>query len=777
MSDNGNNFDVKLVEKALADATQLAASRNNEYVTVDHLALVVLEAEPVREAMKHLGVDLNEFAREYAPQFEKNMPVRSHSAGEPRGTSSLNKTIQQCMSNIAFSGRRIVTLLDVLVAIMQTENCYPAYYLNRHGLAVEKLKEYIKDNNDEALEGATGDDDAGESGGNRKNMTIETAKKILAKFCVNLNEEAYNGKIDPLIGRETDVYDIVKTTARRTKNNVVLIGEPGVGKTAIVEGLARLIVENKVPEVLQGSTIYSLDVPGLVAGAKFRGDMEERLKQVLTALEKVEKPILFIDEIHMIMGAGAAGKSESMDVANMMKPALARGTLRCIGSTTLEEYRKHFEKDKALVRRFQKQTVDEPSVEDAKRIIAGAKSVYETFHGITYTDEAIDLAVELTARYVTDRFLPDKAFDVIDAAGATQRVSEPDTRQVVITGELIELEVAKIAKIPARTVQESEAEKLQHLEGDLRKAVYGQEEAIVTVSDAVIMSRAGLREPNKPSGSFLFKGPTGVGKTEVAKRLAETLGVPLVRYDMSEYMEKHSVAKLIGSPPGYVGYGDGAAGNGKLITDIESNPHCVLLLDELEKAHADVFNILLQVLDDGRLTSSGGKTVQFGNVIIIMTSNVGARFANKASIGFGNTARNDESDKILKDTFAPEFINRLDAIVSFSALRREDVLKVVDKFVGQLAKLAADKNVTITYDAEAKNWLCENGYDEKMGARPLGRVIQNNITKPLSKAMLFGDLKEGGNVAVSVEDGQLKLTFSKPVAVVAPEVVEEAVEA
>jgi ATP-dependent Clp protease ATP-binding subunit ClpA len=773
-SNRGPRIDASRANELVKMAAELAASRNNEFVSVDHLTIVCMEDEVLRNMLNDVKFDINGFAAEYRDFFDETHPA-TNKPRQPRVTSSLDKVIQRCSANMPFSGRSSILAADLIIAIMQESDCYAAYFLSQHGLDLDEFKQYIADEFETDTGGAEAGDE-GSSGGNMANMTADKAERILKKFCVNLNKLAYEGKIDPLIGRELDVYNVTKTISRRTKNNVILTGEPGVGKTAVVEGLARLIVEDKVPDAIKGSTIYSLDVPGLVAGAKFRGDMEERVKQILVALSKVEKPILFIDEIHMIMGAGAAGKGESMDLSNMMKPALARGELRCIGSTTMDEYRKHFEKDKALMRRFQKQNVDEPSVEDAKRILAGAKGVYESFHGITYDDDAINAAVELTARYVTDRFLPDKAFDVIDAAGATQRIANPDERVTQITQLLIEQEVASMAKIPARTVQENEAEKLERLEDELRTSVFGQEKAIVELSDAVIMSRAGLREAGKPAGAYLFKGPTGVGKTEISKRLAETLGVKLLRYDMSEYMEKHSVSKLIGSPPGYVGYGDGQAGNGQLISDIETNQHSVLLLDEIEKAHPDVFNILLQVFDAGRLTSSSGKEVSFENVIIIMTSNVGARFNSKAAIGFGAADRNVSDDKILKETFAPEFLNRLDAVIDFQALTRGDIRKVVDKFLGQLVAMAAERNVTIDFTDEAKEWLGEKGYDKEMGARPLGRVITDNVKKPLSKSMLFGALKNGGHATVGVKAGEIAIVYGELPKIEMPS-TEESVEA
>lgn len=762
-----SNHDADRVGQLVQAAANLAAHRSNEYFTVDHLAQVCMEDEAVVEKLKELKFDIDGFAREFREYMDEFHPSSANATGAPRDTASLHEVVKRTVSNMMFARNRKPGALDVLVAIMKQDQCYAAYFLSQHGLDVDRLKQSMAD--DAEVDGVAEGGEEGGSGGKMDNMTPEKALKILNKFCTNLNAEAFKGKIDPLIGREDDVYKILKTISRRTKNNVIMTGEPGVGKTAIVEGLARLIVDNDVPEAIQGSTIWSLNVTALVAGSKFRGDMEERAQMVLTALTKVEKPILFIDEIHMIMGAGAAGKSDGMDLSNMMKPALARGQLRCIGSTTMDEYRKHFEKDKALMRRFQNQNVDEPSVEDAKRIMHGAKKVYEAFHGVTFTDEAIDTAVELTHRYVTNRFLPDKAFDVIDAAGATQRIATPETRATVITDKLIEVEISKMAKIPERTVSESEGSKLAHLESDLTKVVYGQAEAVTELTDAVILARSGLREGTKPAGIYLFKGPTGVGKTEVSKQLAATLGIPLLRYNMSEYMQAHTVSKLIGSPPGYVGYGDGQAGAGKLITDIETNPYSVLLLDEFEKAHQDVYNIFLQVFDNAELESSDGKKVNFQNVIVILTSNVGARFENKAAIGFGKADRNAGDDKILKDTFSPEFLNRLDAIVSFNALAKDTMNAIVDKFIDRLRAMAKEKNVTIDLTEDARDWLAEKGYDPDMGARPLERVIRDNITKPLSKAMLFGEVKNGGNVVLGVVDDKIALAYGELPKVKMPE--------
>jgi ATP-dependent Clp protease ATP-binding subunit ClpA len=760
---SNQSFDPSKVEACVKRAQEIAADNSHEFVLPEHLLLAAMSDEEVIQCFIGLGVNTEGVLLDMENFFNSGAVSQSPAGYEPRRTQSLSRIVQRAVTQVMFSGRQEILPVDLIVSMLQEENTHAAFFLDKNGLTLVELKEFLSHGPDDE----EGDDEAApakpglgrKGGGNKDEMTPEKADKILAKYTVNLNEEAKGGKIDPLIGRESEVYTLVKTTARRTKNNVVLVGEPGVGKTAIVEGLAKLINEDKVPEVVKGSTVYSLDLGALMAGTKFRGDMEERIKQVLKALTFKEKPILFIDEIHMIMGAGASGSSSSVDVANLLKPALAKGALKCVGSTTYEEFRKHFEKDRALLRRFQKLDVFEPSVEDAKRIIAGLAPSYEEFHDVVYTDEALAAAVELTARYVNDRQLPDKAIDVLDAAGAAQRVAPEGEKIRVISVELIENEVSRIAKIPPRTVKDSEADKLEKLGVDLRRVVFGQDKALDALEENVILARAGLREANKPMGAYLFTGPTGVGKTEAAKQLAASLGLHFLRYDMSEYMEKHSVSNLVGSPPGYVGFGDGGTGSGKLVTDIETYPHAVLLLDEAEKAHPDVWNLFLQVFDDGRLTSKTGKTVSFQNVIIIMTSNAGAADMDRNAIGFGVSAREGEDDKALNSLFSPEFRNRLDAIVKFNKLTRENMSLVVDKFVDQLNKLAAEKNVTIQLSQEAREWLADKGYDPKMGARPLSRLIQSSIKVPLSREMLFGKLKQGGTVSVQVKADALDFVY------------------
>ena len=724
MSDTPKSFDDSKIIELAKRAYQLSYDMNHEYVTYEHYLASLLEDPSVIEVLGDMdGVDVKSISVDLKEFFDGGFVPQS--TRPPRETGKVVQLLKQSTLQLLFSGRTEINSLDVLLALSQQDDSHAAAFLNKAGLRPLSLKNYlIEKHNPENGE----DTSSVKDGKPSKEMDEEQAKKILAKFCVNLNELAGKGKIDPLIGREAEVYKTVQITARRKKNNVIFVGEPGVGKSQLVEGLALLISQKKTPKVLWDSTIYSLDVGSLLAGTKYRGDMEDRIKMVLKALSMVKKSMLFIDEIHMIMGAGSGGANSSVDVSNLLKPALAKGEIRCIGATTYEDYRKYFEKDRALLRRFEKVDVDEPSVEDTKRILMGVKKHYEEYHNVEYTEEAINLAVDLTHRYVTNRFLPDKAIDIIDSAGARIRIDDNDISKIV-AADAIELEVSKIAKVPPNTVKESEAKKLSHLEHNFKSNVFGQQEAMSVLTDAVYLSRSGLRDLEKPLLCALFSGPTGTGKSASVISLADTLSIPLVRFDMSEYMEKHSVSKFIGSPPGYVGYGDGDAGSGKLINEIEKNPHCVLLLDEIEKAHPDVFNILLQVLDAGRLTSSNGKTVNFKNVYIIMTTNAGAAEMEKNAMGFGKIDREGDDDDAIKKMFTPEFRNRLDVVVKFKRLTPEVMLLVVDKFIKQLNKLSSEKNINIKLDNKARDWLSIKGYDSKMGARPLGRVIEQNIKK------------------------------------------------
>jgi ATP-dependent Clp protease ATP-binding subunit ClpA len=578
--------------------------------------------------------------------------------------------------------------------------------------------------------------------------------EALEAYCTNLNEKAKSGKVDPLIGRAAEVERTIQILCRRQKNNPLFVGDPGVGKTAIAEGLARKIIRGEVPEVLRGCTIYSLDMGSLIAGTRYRGDFEERLKTVVKELEHLKGAILFIDEIHTVIGAGATSGG-AMDASNLLKPALAAGTLRCIGSTTYKEYRQYFEKDRALVRRFQKIDVMEPTVEDSIKILMGIKSYFENYHKLRYTADAIKAAVELSAKYINDRKLPDKAIDVIDELGASQMLLPESRRKKVVGVKDVEEVVAKIARIPAKSVSKNDAEALKTLEADLGRVVYGQNKAIHALASAIKLARAGLRQPEKPIGSYLFSGPTGVGKTEVAKQLAAIMGVEFLRFDMSEYMERHTVSRLIGAPPGYVGFDQGG-----LLTDgVDQHPHCVLLLDEIEKAHGDLFNILLQVMDHGKLTDHNGKKIDFRNVVLIMTTNAGASDAAKDAIGFGRGKREGEDEEAIKKLFTPEFRNRLDSTITFAPLSRDTIDKVVEKFVLELEAQLADRDVTFDLTPEATRWLGEKGYDDAFGARPLARVIQDNIKKPLADEILFGALKDGGTVRVLLDRETDRLAF------------------
>jgi len=681
-------------------------------------------------------------------------------------TAAFQRVIQRAAIHVQSSGRTEVTGANVLVAIFAERESNAAYFLQEQDMTRYDAVNFIahgvaKDpayGESRPVTGATDLEDDGTTK-QAESDAVEAGDSALAKYCVDLNEKARTGDVDPLIGRDSEVERCIQVLCRRRKNNPILVGDPGVGKTAIAEGLAHKIVNGSTPKVLSGTTIYSLDMGALLAGTRYRGDFEERLKAVVTELEKHPDAVLFIDEIHTVIGAGATSGG-AMDASNLLKPALQGGKLRCMGSTTYKEYRQHFEKDRALSRRFQKIDVAEPTVEDAVKILKGLKPYFEDHHSVKYTNDAIRTAVDLSARYINDRKLPDKAIDVIDEAGAAQHLVAASKRRKSIGVKEIEDVVAKIARIPPKNVSKNDAEVLKDLEGALKRTVFGQDDAIVALSSAIKLARAGLREPEKPIGNYLFAGPTGVGKTEVAKQLADSLGVELLRFDMSEYMEKHAVSRLIGAPPGYVGFDQGG-----LLTDgVDQHPHCVLLLDEIEKAHPDVFNILLQVMDHGTLTDHNGRSVDFRNVVLIMTSNAGATELAKSAIGFGRDRREGEDTAAIERTFTPEFRNRLDAVISFGPLPKSVILKVVEKFVLQLEAQLMDRDVTIELTEPAAEWLADKGYDDKMGARPLGRVIQEHIKKPLAEELLFGRLSKGGVVKVSVKDGKIDLEIEGPAA-------------
>ena len=745
------------LEKSLHRALALAVERRHEFATLEHLLLALLEDPDAIAVLKACGVDLERLERELGSFIDEELEsLAIEEAVEAKPTTGFQRVVQRAVLHVQSSGRAEVTGANILVAIFSERESHAVYFLQEQDMSRYDAVNYISHRiakvpgqagPDGSVSGA--DEDAHEE------SVVKEGAAALDAYCVNLNAKANAGRIDPLIGRNAEVERTIQVLCRRTKNNPLYVGDAGVGKTALAEGLARRIENDEVPQVLDGAVIFALDMGALLAGTRYRGDFEERIKAVLAEIEALEGAILFIDEIHTVIGAGATSGG-AMDASNLLKPALQSGTLRCIGSTTYKEYRNYFEKDRALVRRFQKIDVNEPSVDEAVKILRGLKPYYEEHHGVRYTAEAIRTAVELANRYINDRRLPDKAIDVIDEVGASQRLLPESKRRKTVGVKDVEGVVAKIARIPPKNVSRGDKTILESLERDLATVVFGQGEAIGAVATAIKMSRAGLREPGKPVGCYLFCGPTGVGKTEVARQLAHVMGVELVRFDMSEYMERHSVSRLIGAPPGYVGFDQGG-----LLTDAaDQNPHMVLLLDEIEKAHPDLFNILLQIMDYGKLTDHNGKTVNFGNVILIMTTNAGAAELAKPPIGFARTEREGDDEEAIKRMFAPEFRNRLDAVIRFAALSPKVIVRVVDKFIIQLEEQLADRNVTIELSAAARTWLAEKGYDPTYGARPLARLIQEEVKKPLADELLFGKLAKGGRVQVGLKDG--KLTFSFP---------------
>ncbi|GAA0735913.1 ATP-dependent Clp protease ATP-binding subunit ClpA [Sphingomonas japonica] len=740
------------LESTLHKALEAASVRRHEYATLEHLLLALVDDEHASKVMGSCGVDLGELKATVAQYLDSELDaLKVENATDPSPTSGFQRVVQRAILHVQSSGRDEVTGANVLVALFSERESYAVYFLQQQDMSRLDAVSYISHG---VGKGGTPSEAREVKGAEEEKPAKADAKgkgeSALKQFCVDLNEKAKSGKIDPLIGRGPEVDRTVQILCRRSKNNPLYVGDPGVGKTAIAEGLARKIVEGDVPEVLLPAVIYSLDMGALLAGTRYRGDFEERLKQVVTELEKLPHAVLFIDEIHTVIGAGATSGG-AMDASNLLKPALSGGTIRCIGSTTYKEFRNHFEKDRALLRRFQKIDVNEPTIEDTIKILAGLRSAFEGHHSVKYTPDAIKSAVELSARYINDRKLPDKAIDVIDEVGAMQMLVAPSKRKKTITAREIEAVIATMARIPPKSVSTDDTKALANLDTDLKRVVFGQDKAIEVLSSAIKLSRAGLREPDKPIGNYLFSGPTGVGKTEVAKQLAEIMGIPLQRFDMSEYMERHSVSRLIGAPPGYVGYDQGG-----LLTDaVDQQPHSVLLLDEIEKAHPDLFNILLQVMDNGKLTDHHGKTVDFRNIILIMTTNAGASDMAKESIGFGQIDREDVQEEAVKKLFTPEFRNRLDAIVPFAYLPPEVVERVVDKFILQLELQLADRGVHIRLDDEAKAWLTERGYDKLYGARPMGRLIQEKIKQPLAEELLFGKLVHGGEVNVGLKDNAL----------------------
>jgi len=745
------------LEETLHRAVAYANQRKHEYATLEHLLLSLTDDEDAAGVMSACDVDLAAIKKTLTGYLDTELRSLIVEDGEDaKPTAGFQRVIQRAVIHVQSSGRDEVTGANVLVAVFSERESHAAYFLQEQDMTRYDAVNYIAHGIAKKAGASEPKQAKGSNTGeaDEEKAAVKTGGEALEAYCVDLNEKARQGKVDPLIGRMAEVERCIQILCRRTKNNPLLVGDPGVGKTAIAEGLALKIVRHQVPEVLEGATIFSLDMGALLAGTRYRGDFEERIKQVVKELENHPNAILFIDEIHTVIGAGATSGG-AMDASNLLKPALASGTLRCMGSTTYKEFRQHFEKDRALVRRFQKIDVNEPTVEDTLKILKGLKIYYEEFHKLKYTNDALKTAVDLSAKYITDRKLPDKAIDVIDEAGAGQMLLPEGKRKKTIGVKEIEAVVAKIARIPPKSVSKTDTEALKELQNDLERAVFGQAEAIAQLSSAMKMARAGLRDPNKPIGCYLFSGPTGVGKTEAARQLASTLGIELLRFDMSEYMERHTVSRLIGAPPGYVGYDQG----GQLTDAVDQHPHAIVLLDEIEKAHQDVYNILLQVMDNGQLTDSNGKKVDFRNVVLIMTTNAGAADAQRQTIGFGRGRADGESDEAIKRIFTPEFRNRLDAVVAFKPLTQEIIRQVVQKFVLQLEAQLADRNVTIETSDEAADWLAKNGFDELYGARPLARVIQEHIKKPLADDILFGKLAKGGHVKVVLRDGKIAFDF------------------
>src|SRR5882762_3564047 len=766
------------LEQALHHAIKLASDRHHEYATLEHLLFALMDDTDASQVMKACNVDMDALRKSVQKYIDEDLSTLvMDESEEAKPTTGFQRVVQRAVLHVQNSGRDEVTGANVLVALFSERESHAVYFLQEQNMSRLDAVNYMSHgiakrpgmSQAKPVRGADEEEENSEK-------VVKQGTDALEAYCVNLNDKARKGRIDPLIGREPEVERTIQILCRRHKNNPLFVGDPGVGKTAIAEGLARKIVKGEVPEVLKGCTIYSLDMGSLIAGTRYRGDFEERVKSVVKELEALKGAIMFIDEIHTVIGAGATSGG-AMDASNLLKPALAAGTLRCIGSTTYKEYRQYFEKDRALVRRFQKIDVSEPTIEDSIKILMGIKSYFENYHKLRYTADAIKAAVELSAKYINDRKLPDKAIDVIDEVGAGQMLVPESRRKKVIGVKDVEEVIAKMARIPPKSVSKTDAEALRTLEADLGRVVYGQDAAIHALASAIKLARAGLRQPEKPIGSYLFSGPTGVGKTEVAKQLAHVMGVELLRFDMSGYMERHTVSRLIGAPPGYVGFDQGG-----LLTDaVDQHPHAVVLLDEIEKAHPDVYNILLQVMDNGQLTDSNGKKIDFRNVVLIMTTNAGASDAQRNSIGFGRGKQDDEAEEAIKRVFTPEFRNRLDAVVAFKSLTPEVIRQVEQKFVIQLEAQLADRHVTIETTDEAADWLAKNGFDELYGARPLARVIQEHIKKPLADEILFGKLVKGGHVKVVLRDGKLAFDIEgedrEPGAPVIENPAEEAEEA
>jgi ATP-dependent Clp protease ATP-binding subunit ClpA len=723
-------------------AIETAKKLHHEYLTIEHILLAMLSDDGFSECIKNFGSNADDLKKNLTSYLNNNCGeiVVQDVVVKPRKTQSVERVLNRAFTQVLFNGRQRIESTDVFIAMMGEKRSWAHFYIQQANIDRDKFADFINNSIEEVTE-----DEAPES---------NTLTRALAAFTTNLNEQVTKNKIDPVIGRIDELENISLALGRRSKNNVILVGDPGVGKTAIAEGLAYNIVKGAVPDFLKEYKVYSLDISAMLAGSKYRGDFEERFKHVIKALQKKGKTVLFIDEAHMISGAGSAGNSAN-DLANMMKPALSKGNIKVVASTTWEEYRKHFEKDRALMRRFQRITVDEPTQEMTYSILQGIKKYYETFHNVKIRNDALQAAIKLSVKYQADKKLPDKAIDLIDVACSRFNLKMADDR--VIGEREIQYELAKMVAMPEEQIMESESSSIAKLQDNVNADVYGQDNAIEEIVDKIIVAQAGLKPENKPVGSFVFMGPTGCGKTETAKSLAKHLGTKLLRFDMSEYQEKHSISKLIGSPPGYVGFEENA---GLLITQIQENPNAVLLFDEVEKSHPDVSTVLLQMMDNGFITGSNGKRADCRNIVLILTTNAGAQDAEKNNIGFGSQEK-DYSDKELKKFFTPEFRNRLDAVITFNKLGKETVVKVVDKFIDEMRDQVKEKGIRIKIDKEATNWLIDNGFDPKMGARPLQRVIDKEIKRPLAKMMLFGDLKNGGWLTITVQEGKISLA-AKP---------------
>ena len=738
---------VDRISITLERAVQFANSLTHEYVTLEHLLYSIIEEDDVSDLLTDMEVDGGAIAQDVEKYLKNREDITNRASATdrrgPRKTAALSRVFNRAITQVIFSGRTKLYCRDVLISLLSETDSYAYFFLTKHGVTREGAIHLIQKEFYTTKTGAL-------TSGDKPNAVK------FEDFCTNLNESAAEGLIDPVIGREDELIEITEVLARRKKNNVIIVGEPGVGKTAIAEGLALMITEGEVPNILKEKTVYSLDVTSLVAGTKYRGEFEERAKLVFDQLSKKDDVILFIDEIHMIMGAGSAGGS-NIDIANLLKPLLASGKLFCVGATTSEEYRENFEKDRALQRRFQKIVVDQPSKETTKLIIKGLKQYYEAFHELEYTEEALDMAVELAERYMHGKYNPDRVIDVIDIAGARGKLHGLEGP---VTVKQIEEAISKITRIPMDMIDAKENNNYANLEDKIKEKLFGQDKAVSALVESILVSKSGMRERNKPIGSFLFVGPTGTGKTELCRQLADNLSVKLRKYDMSEYMEQHSVSKLIGAPPGYVGHAEGGMGAGQLINDVEETPNCIVLLDEVEKAHPSVMNLLLQVMDDGTLTGSNGKVADFSNVILIMTSNLGSAQKSKKAIGF-STDNDDASMVAVNKFFSPEFRNRIDANIEFVALERQHIDMIVDKTIGEINEMLKDKKVTVVISDTARTWLRDRGYVPEMGARPLQRVVNDNIKKPVSKEILFGKLRDGGTVTVDItETDEIKFVYT-----------------